>query len=72
MHTFLDGVIFTLSVLLVLCLLILAVGTISDDLPNIEVPTCPEDAVLVGTGSYSYNKWTKYYCGPSVDDYKGY
>lgn len=34
------------------------------------LPACPEDAVLVGTGSFENGRWTDYECGPAVDDYQ--
>lgn len=32
-------------------------------------PHCPEDATLVGLGEYNGGVWTKYTCGPAVDDF---
>lgn len=40
------------------------------DLPDTRMPACPEDAVLVGVGSFDNGRWTEYTCGPAVDDYQ--
>lgn len=32
-------------------------------------PTCPEDEVLVGVGTFDHGRWSKYICGPSLDDW---
>lgn len=34
-----------------------------------DLPGCPEDAVLIGQGSYEQNRWSEYVCGPAVDDF---
>ena len=34
-----------------------------------DLPQCPEDTVIVGTGDYHAGRWTAYECGPAVDDY---
>ena len=39
-------------------------------LPDTSMPRCPEDAVLVGVGSFDDGRWTEYQCGPAVDDYQ--
>lgn len=36
-----------------------------------NLPTCPEDAVLVGTGQFESGRWEHYECGPAVDNYTG-
>ena len=33
------------------------------------MPTCTEDAVLVGVGSFDHGSWDAYECGSAVDDY---
>ena len=38
---------------------------------NRTVPTCPEDAVLVGAGQFENGRWDYYECGPAVDDLIG-
>ncbi len=35
------------------------------------VPKCQEDVVLVGYGGFERGVWTRYECGPAVDDYLG-
>ncbi len=35
------------------------------------VPKCAEDVVLVGCGDFERGVWTRYECGPAVDDYIG-
>ena len=67
---FWGGIVFTVLIAVVISLLLLTTSAISDDLPNIEIPTCPEDSVLVGTGNFYDGHWTNYACGPSVDDYQ--
>lgn len=39
---------------------------------NEPLPTCPEDAVLIGHGQFDNGRWDSYHCGPSVDDYIGH
>jgi hypothetical protein len=31
-------------------------------------PTCQEDEVLVGEGAFDGARWTRYVCGPALDD----
>ena len=71
-NDFWHGVSATTFVVMAICLLVLIGTAFSDDLPNIEIPVCPEDTVLIGTGSYKQGRWEDYYCGPSIDDYQGY
>lgn len=33
------------------------------------LPSCPEDAVIVGVGSFDHGQWSTYQCGPARDDY---
>lgn len=33
------------------------------------IPTCPEDAVLVGVGDFESGRWDRYTCGPARDDF---
>jgi hypothetical protein len=33
------------------------------------VPSCEEDAVIVGTGDFEHGRWTSYVCGPSADHF---
>jgi len=35
------------------------------------VPTCQEDAVLIGAGQFENGRWDYYECGPAVDDLTG-
>lgn len=35
-----------------------------------SLPSCPEDAVLIGSGSFEHGRWSAYGCGPAVDDYR--
>lgn len=44
-------------------------GATETPVPVIEVPRCPEDAVLVGQGDYDDGRWTAYVCGPALDDF---
>ena len=32
------------------------------------IPQCQEDAVLVGVGDFENGRWTRYVCGPALDD----
>ena len=34
----------------------------------VGIPSCPEDAALVGTGYFQWGRWTSYVCGPAIDD----
>lgn len=45
------------------------VEPVTIDLPRI--PSCQEDAVLIGVGDFDgvTGTWDAYECGPSVDDY---
>jgi hypothetical protein len=40
---------------------------------DLQVPGCQEDSVLVGVGSFdgSSGQWSRYECGPAVDDCQG-
>lgn len=49
-------------VLLVLLLMVLGVAWTR------TVPACQEDSVLVGVGSFDRGRWSRYECGPAVDD----
>ena len=33
-----------------------------------RIPECPEDAVLIGRGQFNDGTWTRYACGPALDD----
>lgn len=33
------------------------------------IPSCPEDAVLVGVGDFESGHWDAYTCGPARDDF---
>lgn len=33
------------------------------------IPRCAEDAVLIGAGAFVNGRWSRYRCGPAVDDY---
>lgn len=33
------------------------------------VPACQEDSVLIGNGQFTNGYWSRYECGPAVDDY---
>lgn len=35
-----------------------------------RIPTCQEDAVMIGHGDFHAGRWTHYQCGASVDDYQ--
>ncbi|KKL66497.1 hypothetical protein LCGC14_2144390 [marine sediment metagenome] len=37
--------------------------------PAPQIPPCMEDVVLVGVGEFEHGLWTRYVCGPAVDDY---
>lgn len=37
--------------------------------PKPSIPRCQEDAVLMGVDDFHDGRWTRYVCGPSVDDY---
>lgn len=69
---FLDGLaVGLLLAVLATSLILIGVG-IADDLPNVEIPRCPEDAVLVGAGEFDEGHWSRYTCGPAVDDFTNY
>jgi len=36
-----------------------------------EIPPCPEDVVLVGSGEFDDGYWTEWVCGPALDDFGG-
>jgi hypothetical protein len=36
---------------------------------TVDIPKCPEDELLVGTGNFINGHWDAYICGPARDDY---
>lgn len=36
--------------------------------PTFPMPRCEEDAVIVGNGEFADGYWSRYECGPSLDD----
>jgi len=34
-----------------------------------EIPECAEDAVIVGFGDFEGGRWSRYACGPALDDF---
>lgn len=57
----------------ILTILLILAWTLAPDGPDSpdRMPACPEDAVLVGVGSFEHGRWSEYVCGPAVDDYEG-
>ena len=50
--------------------LVVAAGLAALDLAGVRrMPACQEDAALVGEGEFLLGRWTRYRCGPAVDDY---
>ena len=37
-----------------------------------QMPRCQEDAVVIGIGSFDAGRWSRYECGPAVDDFVDY
>lgn len=58
-----------LYLVLVLCIILLASYAVLVGSLTRVVPTCSEDAVLVGCGDFENGRWTYYICGPAVDDF---
>ena len=48
---------------LVILALVLIVAACAPNLPR-----CNEDEVLIGRGEFEHGRWTRYVCGPAVDD----
>ena len=48
--------------------IILAAGAIVFGGQVRPVPQCAEDATIIGVGSFDNGRWSKYECGPAVDD----
>lgn len=34
------------------------------------IPKCAEDAVLIGMGDFDNSRYTRYVCGPAMDDFQ--
>lgn len=47
----------------------LVAATAPTPAPTPDLPRCPEDAVLIGSGSFDGGRYSSYVCGPAVDDY---
>ncbi len=44
-------------------------GGSSAALVSDPMPRCAEDQSIIGAGEFEAGRWTRYECGPSVDDY---
>ena len=47
----------------------MAVVTLGLPGPGPEIPRCQEDTVLVGQGDFVRGQWSRYECGPALDDF---
>ncbi len=50
-------------------MVIAVLGLVAQALAPSLIPSCAEDTVLVGVGEFDQGRWTRYVCGPAVDDY---
>src|SRR3990167_5417515 len=57
-------IIFACTIITILILLLLLIIPLSPPLP-----TCQEDQVLIGTGNFNNDRWSKYKCGPALDNF---
>jgi hypothetical protein len=60
--------VFILALLAIWALGALALTAPSNAAHTVAIPVCEEDAVLVGAGDFIDGTWSRYECGPAVDD----
>lgn len=53
----------------ILAAAVLVAAAVLGSLAAPQLPRCPEDAVLIGVGAFQSGAWSRYVCGPAVDDY---
>lgn len=56
-----------LIIMILFALLLLNSGKPYIEITRVEMPKCPEDSVLVGTGDFSSGLWDSYLCIPFDD-----